>query len=131
MTTRNPDTNRQITFLGPTHRRLILGGRVEVPLGYLITPTNLVKPYTNARLTYYKKKNPGYIFDPPTRTFVNPFGVGFDTIETPTRVPREVRMRNNTYAIRIEGEYTVQGKWEIKDGNFIRCTRIRGLQNKA
>ena len=127
---RNPDTNRPIDFLGKTHRRLILSGRVEIPVGYLITPTNRIKSYTNARLTYYKKKNPGFIFDPPTRTFVSPFGVGFDTIQPSTKVSRETRMAKNTYAIRIEGEYILQGRWETKDGDFIRCIRVRGLQNK-
>ena len=53
-----------------------------------------------------------------------------DIIRTPTKLPRAVRKEQNTYAVRVEGEYIIEGVHKgTKEGNFMRCIRVKGYDN--
>ena len=101
MTTRNPDTNRQITFLGPTHRRLILGGRVDVPQGYFVTPTRRVLEPSARLVREYARRYPDYVFNRFSKRYMSPQEVHRefashlgDLVAEPNRTPTTFRTEN-------------------------------------
>ena len=126
-------SHRPIKFFGAVHKKLIKDGLMGVPKGYLLLPNKrFIKGRKSDLSDYYLKKYEGYFLS--NRRIISneekKFGVHFDDIRKTTKLAKEVRKLKNTYAVRVEGDYILEGtNKESKEGNFIRCIRVKGFDN--
>ena len=107
---------------------------MPVPKGYLLLVNKRIFKGRSSDLSKYYVKKYGHFFV-TKRRLIHPLAHEFgaeieDIIRTPTKIPRAVRKEQNTYAVRVEGEYIIEGVHKgTKEGNFMRCIRVKGYDN--
>ncbi len=130
----SPLTQRPIKFLGVLHKNLIKDDLMPVPKGYLLLVNKRIFKGRSSDLSKYYVKKYGHFFV-TKRRLIHPLAHEFgaeieDIIRTPTKIPRAIRKEQNTYAVRVEGEYIIEGVHKgTKEGNFMRCIRVKGYDN--